>query len=140
MRNQTPFALCIIGGLLLLGAGYTNGANTIVLLYLFFHSIAAFAPFYLIIDIVLLVLWIIALLGGIAVIIGGYLLTTSHIRTGKFIIAISAGFGLISLILIIIWVVLTAGWAGLLILTWLILHTAWALGLVLTVIARSTAH
>jgi len=140
MRNQTPFALCIIGGLLLLGAGYTNGANTIVLLYLFFHSIAAFAPFYLIIDIVLLVLWIIALLGGIAVIIGGYLLTTSHIRTGKFIIAISAGFGLISLIFVIIWVVLTAGWAGLLILTWLILHTAWALGLVLTVIARSTAH
>ncbi len=140
MRNQTPFALCIIGGLLLLGAGYTNGANTIVLLYLFFHSIIALAPFYLIIDIVLLVLWVIAWLGGIAVILGGYLLTTSHIRTGKFIIAISAGFGLISLILVILWVILTIGWAGLLLLTWLILHTAWALGLILTVIARSTAH
>ena len=140
MRNQTPFALCIIGGLLLLGAGYTNGASTIVLLYLFFHSIAALTPFYLIIDIVLLALWIIAWLGGIAVILGGYLLTTSHVRTGKFIIAISAGFGLISLILVILWVILTIGWAGLLILTWLILNTAWALGLILTIIARSTAH
>jgi hypothetical protein len=140
MRNQTPFVLCIIGGLLLLGAGYTNGANTIFLLYLFVHSIVALAPFYLIIDIVLLVLWVIAWLGGIAVILGGYLLTSSHIRTGKFIIAISAGFGLISLILVILWVVLTIGWAGLLLLTWLILHTAWALGLILTIIARSTAH
>ncbi|MFW9956715.1 MAG: hypothetical protein ACFFCT_01475 [Candidatus Odinarchaeota archaeon] len=140
MRNQMPFVLCIIGGLLLLGAGYTNGANTIFLLYLFFHSIVALAPFYLIIDIVLLVLWIIAWLGGIAVIFGGYLLTTSHIRTGKFIIAISAGFGLISLIFVVLWVILTIGWAGLLLLTWLILHTAWALGLILTVIARSTAH
>jgi hypothetical protein len=140
MRNQTPFVLCIIGGLLLLGAGYTNGANTIFLLYLFVHFIVALAPFYLIIDIVLLVLWVIAWLGGIAVILGGYLLTTSHIRTGKFIIAISAGFGLISLILVILWVVLTIGWAGLLLLTWLILHTAWALGLILTIIARSTAH
>ena len=140
MRNQTQFALCIIGGLLLLGAGYANGANTIFLVYTLVHAFAALAPFYFIIDIILFFLWIIALLGGIAVIIGGYLLTTSHIHLGKFIIAISSGFGLISLILVILWVILSVGWGGLLILTWLILHSAWALGLVLTIIARSTAH
>jgi hypothetical protein len=140
MRNQTPFALCIIGGLLLLGSGYAQGGNAILFIYGIVHSIPALAPFFLIIDIILFLLWIIAFLGGLAVILGGYLLTTSHIRTGKFIIAIAAGFGLISFILIILWVVLTAGWAGLLVLTWLILHTAWALGLVLTIIARSTAH
>lgn len=67
------------------------------------------------------------------------MLTTSHIRIGKFIIAIAAGFGLISLILTIILVVFSSGWGGLLFLTWLILNTAWALGLVLTIIARSTA-
>ncbi|MBN2228642.1 MAG: hypothetical protein JW779_03540 [Candidatus Thorarchaeota archaeon] len=140
MRNQTPFALCIIGGLLLIGANYTHGTATIVLIYILVHSIAPLAPLYLLIDIILVILWLIAWLGGFAVIIGGYLLTTSHIRTGKFIIAISAGFGLISLILMIWWVVASIGWAGLLILTWLILHTALALGLVLTVIARSIAH
>jgi hypothetical protein len=140
MRNQTPFALCIIGGLLLLGAGYTNGANTIFLVYLLVHSIGALAPFFLIIDFILLLLWIIAWLGGVAVIIGGVLLTTSHIRTGKFIIAISAGFGLISLILVILWVIISIGWAGLLLLTWIILHTEWALGLILTVVARTIAH
>jgi hypothetical protein len=140
MRNQTPFALCIIGGLLLLGAGYVDGANSIFLVYNLVHLLAALAPFYFIIDIILLFLWIIALLGGIAVIIGGFLLTTSHIRLGKFIIAISSGFGLISLILVILWVIITIGWSGLLLLTWLILHSAWALGLILTIIARSTAH
>jgi hypothetical protein len=140
MRNQTPFALCIIGGLLLLGAGYVDGANSIILVYLLVHAFAALAPFYFIIDIILLFLWIIALLGGIAVIIGGFLLTTSHIRLGKFIIAISSGFGLISLILVILCVIITIGWSGLLLLTWLILHSAWALGLILTIIARSTAH
>jgi hypothetical protein len=140
MRNQTPFALCIIGGLLLLGSGYAQGGNTIVLVYLLVHSIPALAPFFLVIDVILLILWIIAFLGGFAVIFGGYLLTTSHIRTGKFIIAIATGFGLISFILIIIWVLLTVGWTGLLVLTWLILHTAWALGLVLTIVARSMAH
>jgi hypothetical protein len=140
LRNQTPFALCFIGGLLLLGAGYTQGGQTIVFVYLLVHSIAALAPFYFIIDFILLLLWIIAVLGGLAVILGGYLLTTSHIRTGKFIIAVATGFGLISFILVILYVVIAVGWAGLLILTWLILHTAWALGLVLTIAARSMAH
>ena len=140
MRNQTQFALCIIGGLLLLGTSYAGGVSTIVLIYSFLHSLVALAPFYLIIDIVLFFLWIIAWLGGLAVIIGGYLLTTSHIRLGKFIIAVAAGFGLISLILVILWVLLTYGWGGLAILTWLLMHTSWALGLILTIIARSTAH
>lgn len=139
MRNQTPFALCLIGGLLLLGASYTGGIDTIALIYVLVHSIAALTPIYLIIDILLLILVIIAWSGGIAIILGGFLLTTSHIRFGKLIIAIAAGFGLISFVLTIIWVVITFGWTGLLLLTWLVLNTAWALGLVLTIIARSTA-
>lgn len=140
MRNQTPFALCLIGGLLLIGANYTGGINTIALIYILVHSLAALAPFYLIIDILLFILLIIAWSGGIAIILGGFLLTTSQIRLGKLIIGISAGFGLISFILGIIWVVITFGWGALLLLTGLILNTAWALGLVLTIIARSTAH
>lgn len=139
MRNQTPFALCLIGGLFLIGANYTSGIGTIALIYILVHSIAALAPFYLLIDILLFILLIIVWSGGIAVILGGFLLTTSHVRLGKLIIGVAAGFGIISFILIIIGVIVTSGWAGLLVLTWLILHTAWALGLVLTIIARSTA-
>lgn len=139
MRNQTPFLLCLIGGLVLAAVGYTHGINIIVLVYILVHSIAALAPLYLIIDIVLLVLFIIAWAGGFAIILGGILLTTSHVRLGKLIIAIAAGFGLISLILVLLWVVLVNGFLGLLVLTWLILNTAWALALVMTVVARSMA-
>lgn len=139
MKNRTPFLLCLIGGIFLFGAGYNGGIDTIVLIFLLVHSIPALAPIYFFANILLFILFVIAWSGGLAVILGGYMLTTSHVRIGKFIIAIAAGFGLISLILTIIWVVLSFGWGGLLLLTWLILNTAWALGLVLTIIARSTA-
>ncbi|MFW9768595.1 MAG: hypothetical protein ACFFF9_05810 [Candidatus Thorarchaeota archaeon] len=139
MKNQTPFALCIIGGLFLIAAGYNHGIATIFLIYAFVHAIAALAPYYVIIDFVLLLLGVIAWTGGYAVILGGYLLTTSHVRMGKFIIAIAAGFGLISFILTIVWVYLAFGITGLLVLTWLIMNSIWAIGLILTIIARSTA-
>ena len=140
MKNQTPFALCLIGGLLLIGANYTGGINPIFQIFFFVIAILDLAPVYLFIAILLFPLLVIAWLGGFAVILGGLLLTTSHVRSGKFIIAIASGFGLISLILTVIWVVISFGWGGLLVLTWLILHTAWALGLILTIIARSKAH
>jgi hypothetical protein len=139
MKNQTPFVLCLIGGILLIASHFAGGISTILFVGSFLHSIAALAPYLPIIDIFLFILLIIAWLGGIAIIIGGVLLTTSHVRLGKFIIAIAAGFGMISFILVIISVILVYGWAALLFLTWLIINTPWALGLVLTVVARHMA-
>jgi hypothetical protein len=139
MKNQTPLLLCLFGGILLTASHFTGGVDTIIFLWLFLSSIPALAPYLPIIGIILLILYAIAFLGGISVIVGGVLLTTSHVRLGKFIIAIAAGFGLISLILIIIWVVLVGGWVALLALGWLIINIPWALGLVLTVFARSMA-
>ncbi|MFO7835164.1 MAG: hypothetical protein R6V83_00790 [Candidatus Thorarchaeota archaeon] len=139
MRNQTSFALCIIGGFLLILAGYTQGVSTIHVVYNLAHSIPALSQFYWLIDLVLYVLWIIALAGGFAVIFGGYLLTTSHIITGKFIVAIASGFGLLSLIITIIHALIVFGLAGLLVLAWFIMNSAWALGLILTIIARQKA-
>ena len=139
VKNQTPFALCIIGGLFLILAGYNHGIGTVFLIYAVVHAIAALAPYYFIIDAVLTVLGLIAWAGGYAVIIGGYLLTTSHVRLGKFLIMIAAGFGIISFFLTILWFFLAGGLVGLLFLAWLILNSIWALGLVLTIIARSMA-
>ena len=139
MKNQTPFVLCLIGGLFLILAGYDHGVRTIFLVYGVAHTISALAPYYFIIDSILLILGLIAWSGGYTVILGGYLLTTSHVRVGKFLISIAAGFGLISFILTIVWVFIVAGWAGLLVLGWLIMNSVWAIGLVLTIIARSTA-
>ena len=139
MKNQTPMILCILGGLLLHASHFTGGVNSIVFLWIFLSAIPALAPYLSIIGIILLILYAIAYLGGISVIVGGVLLTTSHVRLGKFIIAIAAGFGLISLILVIIWVVLVGGLLALLALGWLIINIPWALGLVLTILARSMA-
>lgn len=139
MKNQTPFILCLIGGLFLILAGYDHGVRTIFLIYAVVHSIPALASFYFLIDAILIILGLIAWSGGYAVIIGGWLLTTSHVRAGKFIIAIAAGFGLISFILTILWAYIAAGWLGLLVLGWLIMNSIWAIGLVLTIIARSSA-
>lgn len=139
MRNQTPFALCIIGGLLLIAVGYTEGAETIIVIYLLLHALPIPNVLFLIIDFILIILWIIAWTGGFAILLGGYLLTTKHVRSGKFIIAIAAGFGLLSLIFAVLYVLWAFGLPGLLILTWVILTTAKLLGIVLTVIARFKA-
>jgi hypothetical protein len=139
MKNQTPFVLCLIGGILLLISNYNHGAETIAVIYFFLVSLPPLTPYILLITIVMMILWFIALSGGIAVMLGGYLLTRDHVTLGKFLITISAGFGLISFILAILWVIFVAGWAGLLVYTWLILNTSWALGLVLTIIARTMA-
>ncbi len=139
MKNQTPFALCIIGGLLLIFSSYNYGIGTVVMLYVFFHAIPQLASLYPVIDVILLVLFVIAWSGGLAVIIGGYLLTTSHVRAGKLVIAIATGFGLFSLIFVIVGTYLMGGVAALLVLTWLVSHSAWAIGLILTIIARSSA-
>lgn len=140
MRNQTPFVLCLIAGFILMAVNYTNGVGTIILIYLFVHAIGALSPFYLIIDIILFILFLIAYAGGITVILGGILLTTSHVRLGKWIIAIAAGFGIISLILVILWVAVVSGLLGLLVLTWLIVNTSWALALIMTIVARRMAY
>jgi hypothetical protein len=139
MKNQTPFALCLIGGLFLILAGYNHGIRTIFLVYGVIHTLTVLAPYYFIIDATLLVLGLIAWSGGYAVILGGYLLTKRYVRLGKIIIAMAAGFGLISFILTIAWFFYVGGWVGLLFLTWLIMNSIWAIGLVLTIIARTMA-
>ena len=139
MKNQTPFILCLVGGFLLLASHFTGGINTIAFLIIFLNGIPALDPYIFIINVILFILLLIAWSGGAGIIIGGLLLTTSQVRLGKFIIAIAAGFGLISFILVILWVVLVYGVAALLLLSWLIINIPWALGLVLTIIARSTA-
>ena len=139
MKNQTPFALCLLGGLFLILAGYDHGIRTIFLIYAVVHALSALAPYYIIIDSILTVLGVIAWSGGYAVILGGYLLTTSHVRLGKFLIMIAAGFGLISFILTLLWFFIAGGLVGLLFLVWLILNSIWALGLVMTIVARSMA-
>ena len=138
MRNATSFALCIIGGLMLIMVNYSGAMWTLLFgLYVFFHGIPALSGIWFIIDIILLVLWIISWLGGVAIILGGYLMTTQRVGTGKFIVGIAASFGLFSLIIVIIQIVMVWGLVGLLVLFAVATNSLLAMGLLLTVIART---
>ncbi|RLI56424.1 MAG: hypothetical protein DRO87_01895 [Candidatus Thorarchaeota archaeon] len=81
----------------------------------------------------------IASLGGFAVVFGGYLMTTDRFGTGKFIIGIAAGMGLIGLIIMMVEMYLAIGLAAFVELYNLITHSAGILGVVLTIVARTIA-
>ena len=97
-KNSTAMGVAILGGILLLISG-VNGIVT-------WETIKAFVTAHImdnfIVQIVFAILILIASLGGIAVIIGGVLIGKNKVGTGKFLIAIGAGLGLIGLIVSII--------------------------------------
>lgn len=92
--------LIILGGILLIYAGSTGSIGV-------FETIVNYAKNYLgstettILEILLIGLGIIASLGGISVLSGAYLIRKERKGTGKFIIGIGVGMGLIGLILLV---------------------------------------
>jgi hypothetical protein len=94
-KNTQAMIIAIIAGLLLLISGLSGLAawetiKDFVLEHVGDHEIF---------QIVFVILLFIASLGGIAVIIGGLLIGKNKVGTGKFIIALGAGIGLIGLII-----------------------------------------
>ena len=101
---------------------------------------ASLAPaFAEILSYILLILTNIATLGGFAVIIGAVLLTTNRVGTGKFIIGIAAGMGIIGFIILVYNMYLALGFAALFELYNLLSSSMGLLGVVITVIGRMLA-
>lgn len=135
MRNKIPFILCIIGGALMIYAGVVGSIG-------FWDNLisyaATIAPGYE--DVMLWILVIlqnVASLGGFAVIIGGYLITTNRVGTGKFIIGIAAGMGIFGLLMLTYNMYMSMGMAAFSEIANLISTTAAILGPVLTIVART---
>ncbi|MGY5873055.1 MAG: hypothetical protein RTV72_12470 [Candidatus Thorarchaeota archaeon] len=134
MRNKVPFILCIVGGALMLYAGIVGAVGIWEHILTFAATIApGFAD---IMGWILVILMNIASLGGIAVIIGGYLATTDRVGTGKFIIGIAAGLGIFGLIMNVYTLYMAVGIAAFTELLNLLSTSAAALGPVLTIVAR----
>jgi hypothetical protein len=85
---------------------------------------------------ILLILENIATLGGIAVIIGAFLFTTNRVGTGKFIVGIAAGMGIIGFIILIYNLYMAVGIAAILEIYNLLSNSMGLLGVVLTIIGR----
>jgi hypothetical protein len=101
-RNEKAAILGIVGGVLMLVAG-TSGAAT-------WESIGEWVRTQFesdVIDLIFQILVVLGALGGLVVILGGALLRKRDtVRSGKLLITIGAGFGLIGLMIFIAMAVL----------------------------------
>lgn len=97
-KNSTAMGIAIVAGILLLIAGVSGLAT--------WETIKDFVTTHVmdntVIQIIFAILISIASLGGIAVIAGGLLIGKNKIGTGKLLITLGAGLGLIGLIFSII--------------------------------------
>lgn len=139
MRNQMPFLLALLGGILLWIAGATGSVGIAGTITVILASIPELAPFVDILNLIYYVLLILAGLGGITVIGGGLLMTTNRFGTGRFLIGIGAGMGLISLIIQIAQNIYTVGAGAALDLFLATAMTTTGVGIILSIVARRTA-
>jgi len=137
VRNKVPFILCLIGGALMLYAGVIGSVG----IWGDILALAAtLAPgFAKVMGWILTILVNIASMGGIAVIIGGYLIITNRVGTGKFIIGIAAGMGLFGFIILIYTMYTAMGMAAFGEILNLLSTSAALAGPVITIIARTMA-
>lgn len=99
-RNRTAGIVAIIGGLLILIGGGAGMARFLSELSEIVQDLMGGKN-----ETIEMIFWIlifIAALGGIAVIIGGALFYYNHVISGKILVALGAGIGIIGLILGII--------------------------------------
>jgi len=128
-KNKNAMILAIIAGLLLLIAGINGIAawGTIK------EFVTANIADNFIIQIVFTILIFIASLGGLSVIAGGLLIGKGKVGTGKFLISLGAGLGIIGLI-VSIYVAYSQGS-----LTIGSFFSIGAIGLILSIVARFMA-
>ena len=129
-KNKAAMGVAIVAGLLLLLEGISGFATWTTIKEFVTDNVTDNE----IVIYIFVILIFIASLGGISVIIGGLLIGKNKVKTGKFIIALGAGLGLIGLIVSII-IGLTEGSF-----TLNSLITLGAIGLILSIVARMMAE
>jgi hypothetical protein len=110
MHNKKAFIMCLVGGILLFLASAIGSIGMYGTVIAFVAD--QYPEMVGILDNLLLILSFIAGLGGIGVIIGAYMLTTDRVGTGKFIIGIAAGMGLVGLVIVLAQNFMLAGTSG----------------------------
>jgi hypothetical protein len=96
-KNSTAMKIAIFAGILLLISGINGIATWETIKNFVITTIAD----HFIIQVIFAILLFIASLGGISVIAGGLLIGKGKVGTGKFLILLGAGLGLIGLIIAI---------------------------------------
>ncbi len=92
--NTQAAVLAVISGALLLLVGYTGVAN-VDRIFALLESWFGTSPALLLVS---RILGAVAALGGVAVLVGGYLIGTNRVRTGRILIVLGSGAGLLTLL------------------------------------------
>ena len=133
MEDKKWIVICIIGGLLMFISSVVGSVSFFALV--FSEASKRLGPeTALVLSIILMIFTIIALGGGISVVIGAILVSRDKIGLGKFIIGLGAGMGLIGLIIFLITSILAG--TVLAVTSGLINGSYGFLGVVLTIMAR----
>ncbi|RDE16059.1 MAG: hypothetical protein C4K47_02100 [Candidatus Thorarchaeota archaeon] len=98
IHNRTSFLLCFIGGVLLI---LSAASGTIVVIDEIIDDIAKlFGPdFVVTAEIVMGILAVLTFLGGVGVIVGGFVFTTERVDLGRKIVLVSVATGVVGLLI-----------------------------------------
>ena len=138
MQNRNSFIFALIGGIVLFIEGVTGSIGFFAYLPLVL-AIPELAPLEPVIYYIIVILAFVAATGGIGAIVGGFLLTTPRIGTGKFIIGIAVGMSLIGLVIKLIQLIWLSGATAALDFLVIAAQTMGWIGIFLTIFARRTA-
>lgn len=138
VENKTPFLLCLIGGILLFQAGWTGSLGILSYLALI-QTIPELADFVWIINALLYILAIMAAIGGVGVIAGGYVLTRGRVTTGKLVIGVALGISIVGLVIQLAQWLWLYGATSVVDFFGLTAEATGCIGIVLTLVGRSRA-
>jgi hypothetical protein len=101
IHNKNAFILCFLGGVLLIASGASGVIGLIDELAEALYSVLELS-FVLTLENIMAGFATLTILSGTAVIIGGGVFTTSHIRAGRYVVNLAIAMGIIGLMMILV--------------------------------------
>jgi len=129
-------ALAVVGGFLIAVGGVTDHSFLLPLIHLLRPHLGEFMtgiPLFVVLGAVYLVSLLVGL-GGVTVVVGGLLIFARHTGTGRLLIALGGGAGLLGLALSFGYTAFTMG------VSTALGHSAYWIGLIMSVLARRVAR
>jgi hypothetical protein len=133
IHNRNSLLLCILGGALMIGSGISGTLGYLPDLQEVVDDLLG-ASFSLTFGIIMGILASLTAIGGLGVILGGLVLTTRHVETGRYLVTIMVVMGALSLIMSLVQLIM----AGIIVMGFtvqLIQSFGW-LGAIMATIAR----
>ncbi len=105
IHNRTALGLSVVGGILMIASGASGTLGYLDQLQDALDAVYG-STFTFTLEILLGILAALTAIGGLGVIIGGWILTTDRVEIGRILIMVSVGMGILSLIMSLVQLVL----------------------------------